>query len=83
MEIKILGTGCSKCKKLEESTKKAVKELNIQANIEKEEDITKIMNYHVMRTPALVVDGKVVSQGRALTVKEIKKAIIPFHPISF
>ncbi len=73
MKIKILGTGCSKCDKLEENTKKAIEELEIDASIEKVEDIKEIIGYGVMTTPALVIDDKVVTAGNALSVKEIKK----------
>jgi small redox-active disulfide protein 2 len=71
MEIKILGTGCPKCKKLEEKTRQAVNELGIEANIEKVEDIMKIMEYGVMSTPGLVIDGKVVFSGRLPSSKEL------------
>lgn len=72
MEIKVLGTGCAKCKSLEKVTRKAVEELNLDANIEKVEDIQKIMEYAVMRTPALVVDEKVVMSGQLPKVAELK-----------
>lgn len=72
MEIKILGTGCPKCNALEKATRDAVTELGINANIEKEEDIVKIMQYGVMHTPALVVDGKVVVSGRVPNEKDLK-----------
>lgn len=75
MEIKVLGTGCPKCNELEKATRVAVEELGIDANIEKEEDIMKIMEYGVMRTPALVVDGKVVVSGKAPNAKEITKLL--------
>lgn len=75
MEIKILGTGCSKCKTLEQATREAVKELGIDANIEKEEDIMKIMEYGVMNTPALVIDGKVVTSGRVPNEKDLKSLL--------
>ncbi len=71
MDIKILGTGCPKCKKLEEKTRQAVNELGIEANIEKVEDIMKIMEYGVMATPGLVIDGKVVFSGRLPSSKEL------------
>jgi len=71
MDIKILGTGCPKCKKLEEKTRQAVNELGIEANIEKVEDIMKIMEYGVMSTPGLVIDGKVVFSGRLPSSKEL------------
>lgn len=64
MEIKILGTGCNKCKKLEQMTRMTVEELGLQANVEKVEDIYKIMQYGVMKTPGLVIDEKVVLSGR-------------------
>jgi len=71
MEIKILGTGCAKCKKLEENTKEAVKELGINATVKKIEDIPSIMAYGVMMTPALVVDEQVKFAGRVPSAKEI------------
>ena len=73
MIIKILGTGCSNCKRLEENTKKAVKELGLDATIEKVTDIKDIMKYGIMKTPGLVVDEKVKVFGRVPTVEEIKK----------
>ncbi len=75
MEIKILGTGCSNCRNLEKATREAVAELNIEATVVKEEDITKIMGYGIMRTPALVVDEKVLLYGRVPSVKEIKELL--------
>jgi len=73
MIIKILGTGCRKCNKLEENTKKAVEELGIDASIEKVEDFKKIVEYGVMSTPALVVDEEVKVTGKVPKVEEIKK----------
>ena len=75
MKIKVLGSGCPNCKVLEANTKKALKELKIKADVEKVTDITKIMGYGVMSTPALVVNEKVVSYGRALSSEEIKKLL--------
>jgi len=75
MKIKILGSGCPNCKVLEANAKKAVEELKIKADIEKVTDITKIMEYGVMSTPALVVDENVVSSGRVLSSEEIKKLL--------
>ncbi|MCX7903580.1 MAG: thioredoxin family protein [Caloramator sp.] len=75
MIIKILGSGCANCKKLEENTKKAVEELGIGAEIQKVEDFKEIMKYGVMRTPALVVDEKVKSFGKVLTVEEVKNIL--------
>ena len=73
MNIKILGGGCTNCKKLEENTVLALKELNLAANIEEVKDIDQIIDFGVMKTPALVIDGKVKSSGRVLGVEEIKK----------
>jgi small redox-active disulfide protein 2 len=73
MIIKILGSGCSNCKKLEQNTQKAIAEMGIEANVEKVEDFKAIMAYGVMKTPALVVDEQVKSMGKVLTVEEIKK----------
>jgi len=75
MKIEILGTGCSKCKALEEATKQAVAQSGQFAQIEKVEDIMKIMEYGVMSTPGLVIDGKVVSTGKLLSVNEIVELI--------
>jgi small redox-active disulfide protein 2 len=75
MEIKVLGTGCPRCKTLEKTTRDVVAEMGIEANIEKEEDIVKIMGYGIMHTPALVINGKVVLSGRVPSASEIKEAI--------
>lgn len=75
MEIKILGTGCSNCKTLEKATREAVAELNLDATVVKEEDIVKIMSYGIMRTPALVVDEKVLFYGRVPSVSELKEML--------
>lgn len=73
MIIKVLGSGCANCKKLEENTRKAVAELGIEATIEKVTNFKDIMSYGVMKTPALVVDGKVKIMGRVPSSEEIKK----------
>ena len=73
MKIEILGMGCPKCKKLTENAKKAVEELGVKADIEKVEDMDKIVSYGVMMTPALALDGKVMCSGKIATVDEIKK----------
>jgi small redox-active disulfide protein 2 len=75
MVIKVLGTGCANCRNLEKAVSNAVSELGIKAEIIKEEDIQKIMSYGVMRTPALVVDEKVILYGRVPTVNELKEII--------
>jgi small redox-active disulfide protein 2 len=76
MEIKVLGPGCPKCKALEKSVRDVVAQNNIQANITKIDDIMEIMNYGVMATPALVVDGKLVVKGRVPSNDEIAKFLI-------
>jgi len=73
MEIKVLGTGCAKCKTLEKQTNLAVEELGIKTDVIKVEDIVEIMNFGVMTTPALVVNGKVVVKGKVPSVAEIKE----------
>ncbi|HZK55807.1 MAG TPA: thioredoxin family protein [Desulfosporosinus sp.] len=64
MEIRILGSGCTNCAKLEKITKEAIAELGIVANVEKIEDMQTIMSYGVMSTPALVIDGVVKLVGK-------------------
>ena len=76
MKIEILGVGCSKCKQLTANVEAAIQELNIQAEISKVIDIVKITEYGVMMTPALAIDGTVVSSGKALSKDEIKKLIL-------
>jgi small redox-active disulfide protein 2 len=77
MEIKVLGPGCSNCNILEETVKKAVKELDIDATVEKVTDIVEIMK-HTMSTPGLLINGKLKHAGRPLPslekVKELIKA---------
>ena len=75
MEIKILGTGCPKCKSLEKMTQEAVSLSGAEATITKVEDIMKIMEYGVMKTPGLVINGKVVLSGRLPSQKEIIEMI--------
>ena len=62
MDIKILGSGCSKCNKMFQNVVDIVSELSIEANVEKEEDLMKIMSYNVLSLPALVIDEKVVAK---------------------
>jgi len=73
MKIEILGPGCPKCKALFKNVEKAIKDLCLQAEVTKIEDIEKIVEAGVMMTPALVVDGKIISTGKILSVDEIKK----------
>lgn len=72
-KIQILGTGCPKCKLLMAHTEAAVKALGVEAPIEKVEKIVDIMKFGVMTTPALVVDGKVRSAGKVLSVDDVRK----------
>ena len=78
MEIKILGTGCPKCKTLEKITHDVVEKEQIQATITKVEDIMAIMNYGVMSTPALVVNEKVEIKGRVPSYEEIKQVLTKY-----
>lgn len=75
MEIKVLGTGCASCKALYTTAERVVKELQINADVEKVEDLMEIIKYSVMSLPALVVDNKVISSGRTLTAAEIKELL--------
>ena len=75
MEIKVLGSGCARCQSLEKLTRQAVEELDLEATVIKIEDFQKIMEYAVMRTPALVINEKVVLSGQLPKVDELKKLI--------
>ena len=75
MNIKVLGTGCAKCKSLEKITKKAIEEMNLPAKVEKVEDIQAIMEYGIMRTPALVVNEEVVLSGRLPKKSELMEIL--------
>lgn len=75
MIIKILGSGCKNCEALTENTKTALKELDMEADIEKVTDFSKIAEYGIMSTPGLVVDEKVVSFGKVLKPKDIEKIL--------
>lgn len=75
MIIKILGTGCSKCQALEKETINALTDLDVPADVQKVTDLNEIMKYDVMITPALVINEKVKSAGKALNRDAIKKMI--------
>ena len=75
MEIKVVGPGCANCKKLLELTKQAVSELAIGADIIYVTDLAEIAKTGVMRTPGLIVDGRVKSMGRVPGLRDIKKLI--------
>ena len=71
MEIIILGSGCTKCNNVYNIVEKAVNETGVNASLRKEGDIMKIMEYNVMCTPAVIIDGEVVFQGRVPSQKEV------------
>ncbi len=75
MKIQILGTGCPKCKMLEENAREAVRDSAIQAEVEKVTDLNEIMNMGVMLTPALAVDGTVKSSGKVLSKEKITEIL--------
>jgi small redox-active disulfide protein 2 len=73
--VKVLGSGCAKCRALEKATVEALAELGMDTTVEHVTDFAQIASYGVMSTPALVVDGNVVSYGRVLTKNEVKKIL--------
>ncbi len=75
MKVEVLGTGCAKCKRLTKNAETAIKELGIEAELVKVDDITEIMDRGVMLTPALAVDGELKVSGRVADVKEIKEIL--------
>ena len=74
-KIQVLGTGCAKCNKLAEDAVKAAMDLNIKYDFEKVTDIQKIMEFGVMMTPALVIDGEVKVSGKVPSQEELKKML--------
>lgn len=77
MEIKVIGEGCEKCNRLYENTCLAVKELGLEASIDKVEDLMDIVRLGVMTTPSVMVDGQLIISGRVPKVKEIIKLLNP------
>ena len=75
MEIKVLGSGCAKCKTTYEMIEKIVKENQLDATLSKVEDIVELLNYGIMTTPAIVVDGEVKLKGHVPTESDIKKIL--------
>ena len=73
--VKVLGSGCDKCNQLEKATREALSELKMDTSIDHVKDFAQIAAYGVMSTPALVVDGKVVSFGKALKKDEVVKIL--------
>jgi len=76
MDIKVLGTGCAKCKAVEKEVKEVIAELGIDANVEDVRDMAKIMEYKVMMTPGLVIDGKVVCSGHVPSKNDVRKMLL-------
>lgn len=75
MEIKILGTGCAKCKTVQTIIEKVITESGVTANVTKVEDIMEILKFNVMSTPAVVVDGEVKIKGRVPSESEVRQAL--------
>ena len=76
MNVKILGTGCAKCKRLEANARQAVGQLGLSAEIEKVKDINDIVGYGAMQTPGLVIDEQLVVSGRVPAVPEIVTMLV-------
>ena len=76
MEIKVLGPGCPKCHQVEKFVREAVTEENVEANVEKVTDLMEIAEYGVFGTPAIVIDGEVISVGKIPSVEEINKWLV-------
>lgn len=76
MIIQVLGTGCSRCKTLFETVNQAVRKTGVDAQVEKVEDIQKIMDYEILMTPGLVIDGYVKVAGRVPNLEEVKRLVL-------
>lgn len=72
IKLEVLGTGCKKCHELEDNAKEALKNANLEGEIDHITDMAKILQRGIMKTPALTIQGKVVSQGKVLTAEEIQ-----------
>lgn len=75
MKIEVLGMGCARCNKLEQQVHEALKELSIEAEVEKVSDLDKISSYGVLMTPGLVINGKVYCSGKIPAPADLKKWI--------
>ena len=75
MEIKVIGTGCGKCDRLYKNTQEALRNLGMEANVEKVEDLVEIVKLGVMTSPSLMVDGKLLIRGREAKTREIEKLL--------
>lgn len=75
MEIKVLGPGCSKCKATYQAIEKVINENHLDATLTKVDGVMEIMNYNIMTTPAVVVDGEVKFKGQVPTTSDVKKML--------
>jgi len=75
LQIKILGSGCSRCESLEKLTRKVVEEMQVDATVEKINDIQEILSYRILRTPALVINEKVICSGTVPGATELKSLL--------
>lgn len=75
MEIKVLGPGCCKCKTTYNVIEKVIKENNLDVKLTKVDDIMEMMNYNIMTTPAIVVDGEVKMKGQVPSESDVKKML--------
>ena len=75
MEVKVLGPGCAKCKSTYAVVEKVIKETNLDATLTKVDDIVEMMNYNILSTPAVVVNGEVRIKGHVPSVNEVKEAL--------
>jgi len=76
MLIQVLGTGCAKCKTLHDTVTKAVREIGLDAQVEKVEDIQTILAFEILMTPGLIINGEVKAAGRLPSAEEIKRLIV-------
>ncbi len=76
MNIKILGTGCARCQRLEKTVKEVVNELQVDATVEEVKDMKKIIEYPILTTPGLVINEQVVSSGQVLGKNEVTQLIV-------
>jgi small redox-active disulfide protein 2 len=76
MKIQILGTGCAKCKSLLEIVNRAVAETGVSAEVEKVEDIQRILSFDLLMTPGLAIDGEVKAAGRLPSLEEVKTLLV-------
>ena len=75
MQLKVLGPGCARCEQLAEITKQAAAELGVEYELEKITDLSEFLDYGLMMTPGLVVDGQLEIQGRVPTVQQVKEVL--------